>query len=175
MNVEPFAGQWDRSRGSRLRDRALARCGYLGCSLPREYGGQGWDIVTFGLLNEAFGRGSSALTGVLTVQAMVSMALLKWGTRGAKAQLAASARQRGDDRRLCADGARRRKRPRIAGHRIHRSPTSDVSILNGRKKWISCAQFADRVSGVREARAAPGGVPGAAGHSRAAASSPFTI
>src|SRR5213075_625735 len=54
--------------------------GYLGCGLPHEYGGQGSDAVTFGLLNEAFGRGSSALTGVLTVQAMVSMALLKWGT-----------------------------------------------------------------------------------------------
>ena len=40
--------------------------------------------VTFGLLNEALGRGSSALTGVLTVQAMVSMALLKWGTKEQK-------------------------------------------------------------------------------------------
>ncbi len=37
-------------------------------------------MVTFGLLNEAVGKGSSALTGVLTVQAMVSMALQKWGS-----------------------------------------------------------------------------------------------
>ena len=81
LNVAPFAEQWDRDQ--RIPDSViakLAQCGYLGCSLPPEYGGQGWDVVTFGLLNEAFGRGSSALTGVLTVQAMVSMALLKWGT-----------------------------------------------------------------------------------------------
>ena len=78
LNVEPFAGQWDREQ--RIPDSALsllAKSGYLGCSLPPDHGGQGWDSVTFGLLNEAFGRGSSALTGVLTVQAMVSMTLLK--------------------------------------------------------------------------------------------------
>ena len=81
LNVEPFAEQWERDQ--RVPDfviSKMAQCGYLGCSLPPDYDGQGWDVVTFGLLNEAFGRGSSALTGVLTVQAMVSMALLKWGT-----------------------------------------------------------------------------------------------
>src|SRR5437762_10279559 len=81
LNVEPFAEQWDREQ--RLPDSILAmmaKLGYLGCNLPPDYGGLGCDVVTFGLLNEAFGRGSSALTGVLTVQAMVTMALLKWGT-----------------------------------------------------------------------------------------------
>src|SRR5713226_9442049 len=85
LNVEPAAGQWDREQ--RLPDSVistLARCGYFGCCLPPDYGGQGWDVVTFGLLNEAVGKGSSALTGVLTVQAMVSMALLKWGTEEQK-------------------------------------------------------------------------------------------
>ena len=87
VNVEPFAEQWDREE--RIPDSAistLARCGYLGCSVPQAYGGQGWDVATFGLLNEALGRGSSALTGVLTVQAMVSMALLKWGTEAQRRQ-----------------------------------------------------------------------------------------
>src|SRR5947207_8401868 len=81
LDVEPFAEQWDREQ--RLPESVidkLAKRGYLGCSLPREYAGQGWDTVTFDLLNEALGRGSSALTDVVTVQAMVSMVLLKWGT-----------------------------------------------------------------------------------------------
>jgi len=80
-NVEPFAEQWDREQ--KIPESAilqLAKSGYLGCSLPTQYGGQGWDTVTFGLLNEALGRGSSSLTGVLTVQTMVSRALLKWGS-----------------------------------------------------------------------------------------------
>src|SRR5437588_499515 len=79
-NVAQFAEQWDRDQQVPAGVISqMAQAGYLGCSLPPEYGGQGWDIVTFGLLNEAFGRASSALTGVLTVQAMVSMALLKIG------------------------------------------------------------------------------------------------
>src|SRR5688572_6237041 len=81
LEVEPFAAQWDREQNLPASVlAALAKRGYLGCSLPTEYGGQGWDTVTFGLLNEALGRGSSALTDVLTCQAMVSMLLLKWGT-----------------------------------------------------------------------------------------------
>src|ERR1022692_5178586 len=80
-NVEPFAEEWDREQ--KIPESVismLAKSGYLGCSLPPQYGGQGWDTVTFGLLNEALGRGFSSLTGVLTVQTMVSMALLKWGS-----------------------------------------------------------------------------------------------
>src|SRR5882672_8893986 len=76
-NVEPNAEAWD---GEQQIPKAvislLAKAGYLGCSLPREFGGQGWDVVTFGVLNEALGKGSSSLTGVLTVQSMVSMAVL---------------------------------------------------------------------------------------------------
>jgi alkylation response protein AidB-like acyl-CoA dehydrogenase len=54
--------------------------------LPGKFGGQEWDTVTFGLLNEAFGRGSAALTDLLTVQAMVSMTILKWGNAAQKSR-----------------------------------------------------------------------------------------
>jgi glutaryl-CoA dehydrogenase (non-decarboxylating) len=141
LNVTPFAGQWDRDQ--RIPDSAiaeLARCGYLGCSLPRQYGGQGWDAATFGLLNEAFGRGSSALTGVLTVQTMVSMALLKWGTAEQKrAWIPPLARGE-------MIGAFALTEP-DAGSAMQSLATeftqnSDHLILNGTKKWISCGQFA---------------------------------
>jgi len=141
INVEPYAEQWDRDQ--KIPESAIAKLtegGYLGCSLPPEYDGQGWDVVTFGLLNEALGRGSSALAGVLTVQAMVSMALLKWGTpeqirkwlpplaRGEKvAAFALTEPGAGSDLQSLATEFTR---------------SSDGLILNGRKKWISCAQFA---------------------------------
>jgi len=140
-NVEPFAEQWDRDQ--RIPDSAiskLAQSGFLGCSLPPDYDGQGWDVVTFGLLNEAFGRGSSALTGVLTVQAMVSMALLKWGTTEQKRKwlppvargemvtaFALTEPGAGSDLQSLATELTR---------------NSDDFILNGTKRWISCAQFA---------------------------------
>lgn len=144
LSVEPFAEQWDREEAiPRSVISGLGERGYLGCSLPAEYGGQGADAVTFGLLNEAFGRGSSALTGVLTVQSMVSMALLKWGT---------------------ADQKRRWLPPLATGRMIGafgltepgagsdlqsltteftRTSGGESLLLNGHKKWITCAQFAD--------------------------------
>jgi len=78
--VEPLAGDWDRAQAipaSALA--ALAQAGYFGAHLPEEFGGKGWDAATFGLLHEAVGRADSALAGYLTVQAMVSAVILKWG------------------------------------------------------------------------------------------------
>ena len=141
LNVEPFAEQWDREQS--IPDSVialLAKSGYLGCSLPPHYGGQGWDAVTFGLLNEALGRGSSALTGVVTVQTMVSIALLKWGTQKQKekwlptlakgemiAAFALTEPGAGSDIQSLATGF---------------VPEGDHFILNGHKKWITCAQIA---------------------------------
>jgi glutaryl-CoA dehydrogenase (non-decarboxylating) len=142
-NVEPFAEQWDRDQ--KIPDSIiwkLAKRGYLGCSLPLDYSGQGWDVVTFGLLNEAFGRGSSALTDVLTVQAMVSMVLLKWG-RAEQQRHWLPPLARGD-----IIGAFALTEPG-AGSAIQSLATefteaskSQSLILNGTKKWISCGQFA---------------------------------
>ena len=143
LNVDPFAEQWDRDQ--RIPDSVISRlgeCGYLGCSLPRDYGGEGWDTVTFGLLNEALGRGSSALTGVLTVQAMVSMALLKWGTKEQKEKWLPPL-AKGE-----MIGAFALTEPG-AGSAIQSLVTEFTQnseghplILNGTKKWISCGQFA---------------------------------
>src|SRR3979490_1884943 len=141
LNVEPFANEWDREE--RIPDPVismLAKSGCLGCSLPKKYGGQGWDIVTFGLLNEALGRGSSSLTGVLTVQAMVSMALLKWGTEEQKGRWLPPL-AKGE-----MIGAFALTEPG-AGSALQSLVTeftqnSGGLILNGTKRWISCAQFA---------------------------------
>jgi alkylation response protein AidB-like acyl-CoA dehydrogenase len=141
LNVEPFAEQWDRDQ--KIPDSViakLAQSGYLGCSLPRDYDGQGWDVVTFGLLNEAFGRGSSALTGVLTVQAMVCMALLKWGTADQKRKWLPSLARGG---RIAAFALTEPG----AGSNLQSLATeftrnSHGLVLNGAKKWISCGQFA---------------------------------
>lgn len=141
LHVEPCAEQWDRQQ--KIPDSALARLaksGYLGCCVPHEVGGLGWDVAAFGLLHEAFGKGSSALTGVLTVQAMVSMALLKWGTSEQKKKWVPPLAT-GDmigAFALTEAGA---------GSDTQSLTTVFVAqpghfILNGSKKWISCAQFA---------------------------------
>ena len=138
-NVEPFAEKWDREQ--RIPESVigmLAKLGYLGCSLPTQHGGHGWDTVTFGLLNEALGRGSSSLNGVLTVQTMVSKALLKWGSVE-QIQKWIPMLARGEiigAFALTESGA---------GSDIHSLVTEfthsrgDVLVLNGAKKWITCA------------------------------------
>ena len=142
-DVEPHAEQWDREQTIPESVIAkLAERGYLGCSLPLEFGGQGWDTVTFGLLNEAMGRGSSSLTSVLTVQAMVSMALLKWGTEEQRRRWLPPL-AKGE-----TIGAFALTEPG-AGSAIQslmteftRSSKGDPLILNGSKKWITFAQRA---------------------------------
>ena len=140
--VEPAAEQWDREqRLPATALAALAERGYLGATLAPEYGGRGWDAVTFGLLNEALGRSSSALTGVLTVQSMASMALQKWGSEAQRerwlrqlasgetiAAIALTEPGGGSDLQALATVF-----APAAGERVR---------INGRKKWISCAQFA---------------------------------
>ncbi|MCP4215102.1 MAG: acyl-CoA dehydrogenase family protein [bacterium] len=37
----------------------IAEAGFLGGIMPVRYGGGGWDAVSFGLLNEAFGRAAT--------------------------------------------------------------------------------------------------------------------
>lgn len=142
-HVEPKAAAWEREQGIPSDILALiARKGYLGATLPREFGGQGWDVVTFGLLNEAFGRGSSSLTSYFTVQSMVSMALLKWGTREQKSAWLP---------RLASGevvGSFAMTEPGVGSDlkgmttEFTRRPGTDILVLNGRKRWITCAQVA---------------------------------
>jgi alkylation response protein AidB-like acyl-CoA dehydrogenase len=141
-NVEPCAEVWDREQKIPESVIAmLAKSGYLGCSLPTQYEGQGWDTVTFGLLNEALGRGSSSLTGLLTVQTMVSKALLKWGsTEQIKKWIPPLAKGE-------IIGAFALTEPG-AGSDIDSLVTEFTQLdggclsLNGAKKWITFAQFA---------------------------------
>jgi alkylation response protein AidB-like acyl-CoA dehydrogenase len=86
-HVAPEAAAWDRAQQiPEGTVKLMADAGYLGSTLPEKFSGQGWDTVTFGLLNEAFGRGSAPLTDLLTVQAMVSMTVLKWGSAEQKSR-----------------------------------------------------------------------------------------
>ena len=100
LNVEPFAEQWDREQ--RIPDSVislLAKSGYLGCSLPPDYGGQGWDMVTFGLLNEALGQRIVGPDGCADGPGHGFHGAAEVGHGGAKTQMASSPGQGRNDRR----------------------------------------------------------------------------
>ncbi|HEX4267541.1 MAG TPA: acyl-CoA dehydrogenase family protein [Steroidobacteraceae bacterium] len=143
-NVEPFADDWEREQTlSKAALTQLAASGWLGATLPVQHGGKGWDAVTFGLLNEAFGKGSPSLTSVLTVQAMHAMAIVRWGTREQKSKwlppLASGERIAAFA--LTEPGAGSDLNALTT--RYTRPTGSDSLRLNGVKRWITCAQIAD--------------------------------
>lgn len=119
---------------------AYAKAGYLGISIPESYGGGGRDTVTWGLLNEATGWASASLTDLLTVQAMVAMTVLKWGSERQKQEWLPPL-ARGD-----VIGAFALTEP-DGGSSLEQMATvfrklPDGYVLNGRKRWISYAQQA---------------------------------
>ena len=140
--IVPYANQCDREEytPSQLIEK-LANRGYLGAVLPKDRGGSGMDMITYGLLNEEIGRGCSSLRSLLTVHSMVSYALLKWGSKFQKecwipklasgeviAAFALSEPNVGSDAKSAETTA---------------ILSGDSYILNGQKKWITYGQIAD--------------------------------
>ncbi|MEH2206142.1 MAG: acyl-CoA dehydrogenase family protein [Nostoc sp.] len=142
QDICPDAGEWDRKEFTppELINK-IAQRGFLGAILPQEYGGQGMDMITYGILNEEIGRGCSSIRSLLTVHNMVAHALCKWGNKFQKqywlpklasgetiAAFALSEPNVGSDAKSVETTAT------IAGN---------LYILNGQKKWITYGQIAD--------------------------------
>jgi glutaryl-CoA dehydrogenase (non-decarboxylating) len=140
--IAPVAGEHSRQQRTPPElIRRLAELGYLGLALPREFGGGGRDMVTFGLLAGELGRGCSSLRSLLTVHTMVAQAILRWGTRAQKEKwiprfaagstigaFALSEPSAGSDAKSIATQA---------------TTTGGDIVLNGHKKWITFGQIAD--------------------------------
>lgn len=83
--IQPHADRYDREEQVPFASiQRLAQMGYLGAMIPRVYGGSEMDAITFGLLNEAIGRGCSSLRSLLTVHSMVAYTILRWGSNTQK-------------------------------------------------------------------------------------------
>ncbi|MBC9929263.1 acyl-CoA dehydrogenase family protein [Chitinophaga qingshengii] len=140
--VCPDTAAWEASQCMpREILRVCGERGFIGGLLPSGYGGGDWDTVTFGLLNEAFGSASASLTGFFTVQSMVAMSLLKWGTAAqchkwlpaisageAIASFALTEPEGGSNIRFLNTSF---------------TPFNGGFLLNGKKKWITFSGYAD--------------------------------
>jgi alkylation response protein AidB-like acyl-CoA dehydrogenase len=142
--VEPFAAEWDRAQ--QITESAIAqlgRAGYLGANIPTEFGGQAWDAVTFGLLNEALGRSDSAFTGIVTVQSMIAAALVKWGTVEQKQKWLRPLASGEIIGAFALTESGVGSDPQAMTTEFRRNGPDGSLILTGEKKWISCGQMAD--------------------------------
>src|SRR5690348_6279208 len=120
----------------------MAKQGYLGAIVPREYGGAGLDYLTYGLIVEEIGRGDSAMRTVVSVQtSLVCSALMRWGTEEQKQRYLP---------KLCSGewiGCFGLTEPDTgsdaANQRTRATKTDGGWRINGAKMWISNASHAN--------------------------------
>ncbi|MFD8481100.1 acyl-CoA dehydrogenase family protein [Kitasatospora sp. NPDC059673] len=86
--IVPFAAEWDRAESIDLGIvKKLGELGFLGLTLPEEYGGSGGDHLAYCLVLEELGRGDSSVRGVVSVSlGLVGKSIHAFGTEAQKRQ-----------------------------------------------------------------------------------------
>ncbi|MEU6962255.1 acyl-CoA dehydrogenase family protein [Streptomyces chrestomyceticus] len=84
--ITPHAAAWDRAeRVDRGIVKKLGEVGFLGLTVPEEYGGSGGDHLTYALVTEELGRGDSAVRGIVSVSlGLVAKTVAAWGSEEQK-------------------------------------------------------------------------------------------
>ncbi|NSL87271.1 acyl-CoA dehydrogenase [Chitinophaga sp. Mgbs1] len=139
----PYANAYDKEGYIPLElIQQLGEQGYLGATLPVEYGGRGMDQLSYGLLNEEIGRACSSTRSLITVHtSLTAETILRWGTKGQKEHwLPLLAR----GLKLAAFGLSEPDAGSdTAGIKTSYTEQNGSYELNGVKKWITFAQIAD--------------------------------
>ncbi|WP_046780556.1 acyl-CoA dehydrogenase family protein [Streptomyces yangpuensis] len=84
--IVPYAAEWDRAESvNRAVVKKLAALGFLGLTVPEEYGGSGGDHLSYVLVTEELGRGDSAVRGIVSVSlGLVAKTVAAWGNEEQK-------------------------------------------------------------------------------------------
>ncbi|KAA6222787.1 acyl-CoA dehydrogenase [Streptomyces albofaciens JCM 4342] len=84
--IVPHAAAWDRAeRVDRAVVKKLGELGFLGLTVPEEYGGSGGDHLAYALVTEELGRGDSAVRGIVSVSlGLVAKTIAAWGDEDQK-------------------------------------------------------------------------------------------
>lgn len=56
----------------------------MGANVPKKYGGSELSMLQIGILSEEFAKASSSIRSIFTVQGMVQLAVLRWGSEKQK-------------------------------------------------------------------------------------------
>ncbi|SDH81516.1 hypothetical protein SAMN05192558_105178 [Actinokineospora alba] len=84
--VVPNAAEWDRrEQVDRAIVAKLGAIGFLGMTIPEEYGGSGGDHLSYCLMMEELGRGDSAIRGIVSVSlGLVGKSIASYGSEEQK-------------------------------------------------------------------------------------------
>jgi glutaryl-CoA dehydrogenase (non-decarboxylating) len=120
---------------------AIKKSGYLGASLPTQWGGGGIDPVSYGLVTEEIGKTCSSVRSLMTVHNMSAQMIVKLGSPDQQTRWLPD---------LCAGESIigfALSEPNVgsAAHTIETEVVDRRStfLLNGTKRWITYGQIAD--------------------------------
>ncbi|MEV8587387.1 acyl-CoA dehydrogenase family protein [Streptomyces sp. NPDC051180] len=84
--VAPHVVAWDRAEAvDRAIVKKLGAVGFLGLTIPEEYGGSGGDHLAYCLVTEELGRGDSSVRGIVSVSlGLVAKTIASWGSEEQK-------------------------------------------------------------------------------------------
>ncbi|WP_328628447.1 acyl-CoA dehydrogenase family protein [Streptomyces sp. NBC_00353] len=86
--ITPHVVEWDRAENvDRSIVKELGSLGFLGLTVPEEYGGSGGDHLAYCLVTEELGRGDSSVRGIVSVSlGLVAKTIATWGDEEQKRQ-----------------------------------------------------------------------------------------
>ncbi|MFJ7208613.1 acyl-CoA dehydrogenase family protein [Streptomyces sp. NPDC098789] len=145
--IAPYAADWDRAESvDRAIVKKLGAVGFLGLTVPEEYGGSGGDHLAYVLVTEELGRADSAVRGIVSVSlGLVAKTVAAWGNEEQK---------RAWLPRLCSGdalgcfGLTEPGTGSDAGNlttRAAHDPATDTYTVNGAKTFITNGTWADVV------------------------------
>ncbi|MCX5139246.1 acyl-CoA dehydrogenase family protein [Streptomyces sp. NBC_00338] len=87
-DVAPYVVEWDRAENvDKSIVKKLGSLGFLGLTVPEEYGGSGGDHLAYCLVTEELGRGDSSVRGIVSVSlGLVAKTIAAWGDEDQKRQ-----------------------------------------------------------------------------------------
>ncbi len=130
-----------RIAGAKAWQRKVHSAGYLALAWPKEWGGQGADIMRQTIVNEEMVRARApGLIGMMGVQ-MVGPTLIQFGTEGQRRQHLP--RILGAEEIWCQGYSEPGAGSDLASLRTRAELVGDEFVVNGQKVWTSAAQYAD--------------------------------
>lgn len=145
-------GQQEILPGLAERDRAaksdrsvlekMAAAGFLGTSIPEQFGGTGTDYISLGLVCEELERADTSARVIMSVHSgLHAMTILQWGTNEQRHRWLP---ELASGKRVGAFGL---TEPNAGSDAVNIRTTArkdgDHYVLNGEKTWISLADYAD--------------------------------
>lgn len=87
-DITPHVVEWDRAENvDKSIVKKLGSLGFLGLTVPEEYGGSGGNHLTYCLVTEELGRGDSSVRGIVSVSlGLVAKTVAAWGDEEQKRQ-----------------------------------------------------------------------------------------